>query len=100
MCSLARDNYLRHVIPVDGRHNPHLPTTAGESQIDTIASRYNIDPYTTTTPPHPPNLHAELSRLATELPTTILDLGAFHPLFSLGLNAQRNKYLAQCLLLR
>ncbi|SJX64301.1 uncharacterized protein SRS1_14949 [Sporisorium reilianum f. sp. reilianum] len=96
MCSLARDNYLRHVIHVEGRHNAHLRAEAGERQIDPIAARYDIDPYSSTPSA---SFHDELSRLATELPATILELGAFHPLFSQGLDARRNRYLAQCLLL-
>ncbi|TKY89692.1 hypothetical protein EX895_001477 [Sporisorium graminicola] len=97
MCSLARDNYLRHVIHIDGRHNPHLPAQAGESQIDVLAARYAIDPYSA--PTSSSKLDAELSRLATELPQTIAELGAFHPLFSQGLDARRHRYLAQSLML-
>lgn len=96
MCSLARDDYLRHVIRVEGRHSPHLPEGSGEANIDTVAARYDIDPYAAT---RAANFDSELSSLANDLPTTILELGAFHPLFSQGLDARRNKYLAQCLLL-
>ena len=92
MCSLARDNYLRHVIAVEGRRSG-LPESAGKSRIDVVASRYDVDPSSAS------NDGKELARLAAELPTTILELGAFHPLFSMGLDARRNKYLAQCLLL-
>lgn len=95
VCSLARDNYLRHVMPVAGRKNSHLQEGeyTGESRIDAIASRYLIDPYASLQP----LARAELKRLASELPDTILDLGPFHPLFSLGLDARRHRYLAQTL---
>ncbi|KAJ1596928.1 hypothetical protein NDA14_001017 [Ustilago hordei] len=95
VCSLARDNYLRHVMPVAGRKNSHLQEEeyTGESRIDAIASRYLIDPYASLQP----LARAELKRLASELPDTILDLGPFHPLFSLGLDARKHRYLAQTL---
>ncbi|SNX85689.1 uncharacterized protein MEPE_04398 [Melanopsichium pennsylvanicum] len=100
-CSLARDNYLRHFIPVDGRKNLKLEgKILGEKNLEQIAGRYKIDPYTLS-----PEIEAsekyrqELSRLAKELTETIHDLGAFHPLFSMGLNAKQNIYLAQTLLL-
>ncbi|SPO28482.1 uncharacterized protein UTRI_04879 [Ustilago trichophora] len=101
MCSLARDNYLRHFIPIPGRTNPHLPgkqKILGRANVDRIAARYDIDPYTLSveieTSEH---FERELGRLAEELPETIMELGAFHPLFSMGLDARENRYLAQAL---
>lgn len=101
MCSLARDNYLRHVIPVSGRKNPHLEKPSGQTNIDTVAARYAFDPYTAVTSEmeESEEFQTELALLAKELPETIVDLGAFHPLFSMGLDARSNKYLAQALLL-
>lgn len=101
MCSLARDNYLRHVIPVAGRTNPATDSKSyGESRADKVAARYDIDPYTLT-PEQEQSEHyrEQLARLAAELPETITQLGAFHPLFSPGLDASKHKYLAQALLL-
>lgn len=101
MCSLARDNYLRHVMHVDRRSNSHLQPAqfTGESRIDAISSRYFINPYSPLTPDllASEQYKSQIKRLAQELPETILDLGSFHPLFSLGLNARENKYLAQTL---
>lgn len=101
MCSLARDNYLRHVIPVQGRSNALLQDmTTGERNIDKVAARYAIDPFDLSrSDRQSKRFRHELQRLAQDLPETILELGAFHPLFSLGLDARQNKYLAQCLLL-
>ncbi|KAJ9474237.1 Abhydrolase_3 domain-containing protein [Pseudozyma hubeiensis] len=101
MCSLARDNYLRHVMPVAGRKNVLVDEKiTGGANVGKVAARYNIDPYGLTVEQRrSEKVRSELARLAKELPETILELGAFHPLFSLGLDARKNKYLAQCLLL-
>lgn len=101
MCSLARDNYLRHVIPVPGRKNPHVDAQRnGQKMVAQVSARYNIDPYNLTDQIESgEQLQQELRRLAKELPETIVELGAFHPLFSMGLDAKQNKYLAQALLL-
>ncbi|GAC99732.1 hypothetical protein PHSY_007335 [Pseudozyma hubeiensis SY62] len=101
MCSLARDNYLRHVMPVAGRKNASVDDKiTGEANVGKVAARYDLDPYSLAVEQRrSEKVRGEVARLAKELPETILELGAFHPLFSLGLDARKNKYLAQCLLL-
>uniref|UniRef100_V5ENX3 Alpha/beta hydrolase fold-3 domain-containing protein n=2 Tax=Kalmanozyma brasiliensis (strain GHG001) TaxID=1365824 RepID=V5ENX3_KALBG len=102
MCSLARDNYLRHVISVDGRKNTFVDGRGyGEGRVDEVAARYELDPYSLepSASESDSRVQGEMKRLASELSETVLELGAFHPLFSLGLDARGNKYLAQCLLL-
>ncbi|SPO29392.1 uncharacterized protein UTRI_04879_B [Ustilago trichophora] len=101
MCSLARDNYLRHFIPIPGRTNPQLVSrheSLGRANVDPIAARYDIDPYHLSAEiEEGEHFQRELGRLAEELPETIVELGAFHPLFSMGLDARENRYLAQAL---
>lgn len=96
MCSLARDNYLRHFIPLPNRPSP--TSNVGECNIAAVAQRYDLDPSIA------PNQrgdgwNAELARLGAELSATVAELGAFHPLFSSGLDARANAYLAKTLLL-
>ena len=101
MCSLARDNYLRHMIPIPNRPNPSIDALhGGEGKVDAVAGRYDIDPYALTPRVERSQHHREeLTKLARELPETIVELGAFHPLFCMGRDARTHRYLAQALLL-